>query len=749
METGLSDVQTIGLLHALQREAPRCNFAPTPDEYEAFLQRHIARIRDPEQTPGLTQARRASIVRRLQDTLNGGTLPTTQQWWGQTGIRERALLAADAQERFFAEVGRRTQRSEAYVRARYAHYLREGIPEDVSQRDIAAPVGIDDFPVDRHSRWAARAVRAECGDMTPIGPLQCAACGRFRGDDHQCQQSATTSHSEATEGLVATTGATTTTTRGTCSLAVGSAGWAAIHRCMVCGQFTGYGTHRCVTRIAHIDPNSIEEPATGNRLPNRITAHQYLITGRSIRFAGMSSSPQAGPEARRIFAGINPNGDLDVWTSDPFLMSELESISNYLHEGWDVSEGQRVLREQRESDERMQALSDASEARWNAEVDPPSDDAFVPGPTLATQAEDTGVQDRIAVRERDRAPTNIQFSENMPAFQQVYDRAKALKEQGAAQFVPYMRENATNGLGDKETGRGFGIEIEYTLADGRARYAVADAIGAALESRGILNDSYQHGYHESSSSLTTEELANYWRFEEDMTVAGELISPILHDTPKTWRDLETVCAVIREHGGKASVKTGNHVHVGIGDYGVQTEQYRNLLTLLKEHEDIIYRLAQNPRARAHRGTHWCSPNWPIDGYSSVSTFENYRIRLSSHNYGINLGGVTGGSSGHAEFRMWDGSLDPGVIQAQVNVSLALTQAGASGIHGTGANPIGTQRERGRQTLRESGATRLSGQDWEASTRGFRQFMDAILSSTQNKEQIIALFATTKWQSAGS
>ena len=93
--------------------------------------------------------------------------------------------------------------------------------------------------------------------------------------------------------------------------------------------------------------------------------------------------------------------------------------------------------------------------------------------------------------------------------------------------------------------------------------------------------------------------------------------------------------------------------------------------------------------------------------------------------------------------MWDASLDPGVIQTQINLSLGLTDA-AFGRHGEPgrAEPVGTHRQANARLRR---GERLAGQLWRDDTRSFRRLMDTVFWRESNKRQAAALFGVTRWQ----
>src|ERR1035437_7822449 len=104
----------------------------------------------------------------------------------------------------------------------------------------------------------------------------------------------------------------------------------------------------------------------------------------------------------------------------------------------------------------------------------------------------------------------------------------------------------------------FGIEIEFDGGD-------VDAIAAELYDLGLTSSRFQASYH---SPLR---VPGKWLVENDLTVTGEIVSPVLTDTPETWRDLQVICATVKKHGGRATKRTGAHVHVGVASTGFRNE----------------------------------------------------------------------------------------------------------------------------------------------------------------------------------
>jgi len=358
------------------------------------------------------------------------------------------------------------------------------------------------------------------------------------------------------------------------------------------------------------------------------------------------------------------------------------------------------------------------------------------------RAETTSRQEQAEAAAR----TVPRYSENMAAFQAVYDAAKARKARGERPVSFDTSGNATGGLGARGTGRGFGVEIEFDLDGAVNRDAAIRAIGLELQAEGLTADSRQHNYHSNGGDYSR------WNFERDSTVSGEIISPIMYDEPESWEQLQKVCEIVARNGGKATARTGGHVHVGCGNYDHTPKNHNNLLKLFKKNEDVLYRLAQNPARASHRGTHWCSPNnIPAQDYNSVS---HVRSNNGTHGLALNFQSVGGQANDHVEYRMWDGSIEPGIIQSQIKLSLAMTEAAFRAEQGafdtTTTNtpePHGSHKRQNQARAAAQGrrSVRATGEAWQAETKSFREMVDHLFTRQEDKEQITSLFAVNKWQ----
>lgn len=702
IRTGLTDQQIIGLMHEINRDsAARTTPAPGVQEYRDFLENQMERLGTLNASP----ARRAAIARRLQSAINDDSVPSGRIWRSQRQLQMRATMVADGQNQLISDIARQSGRARVEVEAIYRRHLRSGLPHGVSR--TAAPE-IDEFlaPQDRHTRWAVHATRAELG-LEPIAVPNCESCGQFRGNEHVCPGSdshpnghtarvtprqqrtrrpraSRTIHPDATDVTTSTTPET------------------AVSRCQTCGQFMGAGEHTC-----NIIPRVIPTRRTSSHgilrsIPQRTNLYDRINEG-SIASFYISYSEDGIISSRDFRAGASADGQaIEVWpVSENTSQNAVDTLTSYLNSGWRLGR-----------------------------IRPPESERNAYALEQRIHAASSGL---VFIKDN---PANMSFVDDMTVFQEAYNKARYAKMDNADELVSFMTENATGGLGNRQTGRGYGVEIEFEVEDMNARRGIAQI----LHENDILKNDLQYSYHSSADYMNGEDIARYWRFERDRTVSGEIISPILYDHPEDWEKLRFICETIKAHGGRTSMSVGGHVHVGMPDYGRQAELYANFLRTMKENEDVIYRIAQNPRAPQHRGTGWCSPSWNVRSYETVS---GYQSAFRSHCLGINLAAADGTRNGHVEFRMWDGSLDPGVIQAQVKASLGIVNRASHTVASGEYEEYGTHAAKAEEQMRRG--ARPTQEEWEQETLSFRKFLDDTMPRTEDKKQLTELFATTEWQ----
>jgi len=273
----------------------------------------------------------------------------------------------------------------------------------------------------------------------------------------------------------------------------------------------------------------------------------------------------------------------------------------------------------------------------------------------------------------------------------------------------------------------FGIEIEFDGAD-------PNAVARALHDAGLASSARQESYHSSSR------VAGKWTVEHDSTVAGEVVSPVLRDTPETWAQLERVCQVLQAHGARATGRTGGHVHVGVDSAGMDHDvnKFRRVARVCAWAEDLIYRLAaaSGQRGRSHRGStngyRWCGP-MGSGRFEEVQGLSDLANRVgSSHSVGLNFGNILDRNR-TIEYRYFDSSLDPARLQANIKLACWITKRAAelpdSAIPQE-RTPLGSHR---------------SPCDPDQGDRLLRHFADLIFVRPIDKLKLYWLYHRSAWQ----
>ena len=494
-------------------------------------------------------------------------------------------------------------------------------------------------------------------------------------------------------------------------------------RCPRCGQFVGTTTHHCpLDTIAYVTRHT---PTVGILMPD-----PNALPG-AVDFAGGVLLPV---RAAVDDAGVPAGGHLvagEVRIATPITHDDLGGrlfcscgISDCRH----ARQVATAVLDQVVPDHRQRATANRRAAT-----------------TVLTELAADHQASHQAHQASVAAPvdaSSVSYVDDFDAFQDAYQQARQRHSAGEP-AMPLLLEDATGGLGTRG-GRGFGVELEFDFEGGDTSRTALRSIAGDLRDAGLSQHSEMLAYHQFRRDNGYTDARDGWRLEADGTVAGEIVSPILFDSPQTWTDVQTVCDIVRRHGGTVSRRTGGHVHVGTGNFDHEVGHHNRLLHLVDAHTDTLFRLAANPTRGRHRGLHWCSPSpAPANGYATLTQARDYNY---SHNYAINLGGVHGRASDHVEYRMWDSSLDPAIIQTQVKLSLGLTEAAFR----TSTQPrTTTDIEHIGQHWRAVGGrghdARLRGQEWRSSTRSFRALVDTVFHRSVDKAQAAGLFAITRWQ----
>ena len=332
------------------------------------------------------------------------------------------------------------------------------------------------------------------------------------------------------------------------------------------------------------------------------------------------------------------------------------------------------------------------------------------------------------------------------------DTAAALSRKRKGQSpIPFRTENVTDGIcAPVEGARRFGIELEFDIKSGVNERAALRKIGQELQEAGLTRDSRQTGYHTARSTGWQD-----WSFENDCTVAGELVSPILSDTPEHWEQIRKACEIITRNGGVATTRTGSHVHISSASFGMSTAKHAEVLRTVGQNEDIVYRLASNPATGRHRGTQWCAPNVMTASAGDVDEEVAASHRVlgyhTDHGHAVNFegSGSTRFERNQIEYRMWDATLDPGVIQQQIVLSAAITDYAERNVIKNKGSKKPTEAPETIGTHKAKEAAIPATVDAKEKAKQVNQkvavFFDQLFRRSEDRAAAASLFAITNWQ----
>lgn len=323
------------------------------------------------------------------------------------------------------------------------------------------------------------------------------------------------------------------------------------------------------------------------------------------------------------------------------------------------------------------------------------------------------------------------YTENREQFEE--DKQRLLAEP-----LPYYYENVLNGSPIT-----FGIELEFVNGD-------SNAIARELYNLGICGNSSMSGYH-------GRRVPGKWTLERDGSVTsggrgGELISPILQDTPETWRTLQTVCEVAKRHGATVNTKTGGHIHIGAADnLDGKRQRWRRFFKMTAGFENVFHRLAggeqgifrgayddhytRSARRQMERGIRMYMPEeGELEEYQEIIGRDVAEDKYRS----INL--LPFKSKKTVEFRAFNGTLTPEIIQANVKYAAGLVNAAERSRTRSSENFNVTESDKKRGKLIND--YRLS--QYSRSDEAMIRVLDTVCSRKEDKEQILAVLLRNEW-----
>lgn len=442
---------------------------------------------------------------------------------------------------------------------------------------------------------------------------------------------------------------------------------------------------------------------------------------------------------------------------------EVEQISSYMRRhGITEEEATARIEQERLAEEERRRLYQERMERENAayyerERQREAERAVARAAELAALAERQAglVKDFEEYRkERLKAWEEVEtpYTENPEAFQNAVEEALKRKKNGE-DAVPFMTENVTDGIcGNGPGTRAFGIELEFDIKRGVDKRAALRKIGQELHEAGLTPGPNQVGYHSAAANGYAQ-----WSFENDCTVDAELVSPIMKDTPEHWEQLRKVIEIVERNGGVASSRAGSHVHVSSGSYQTKVAPHAELLRTFNKHEDVMYRLASDPKRGKHRGVRWCTPN-ANDREEDISKDDARNINIlgqHAHALGLNFESANNNDwkKANVEFRLWDSTLNAGVIQQQVALSVAMTDYAEREVEKNGAakkaeggrKTIGHGRTNEKRILDAKGVTKHNEETFKEANADAASFFDSMFRTKKHRDAAASLFAVTNWQ----
>lgn len=347
-------------------------------------------------------------------------------------------------------------------------------------------------------------------------------------------------------------------------------------------------------------------------------------------------------------------------------------------------------------------------------------------------------------------PSPLGLSEDHSIFQRLYRTAANIENPVSADDI--SGDFHFRGLTSSRT-RTFGLEIEVDFPNSRDFGYERRTLARRLYENALSFDDRVQNWHAAARRFNPDGSVGYtnarngWSVEFDRTVDDvggargcEIVSPVLTSSPQTWTDVAKVLEIVVELGGTMSLRHG--LHVNISGEGFGAESMSNLLHMGHKFDDLLVRLAHAPEiGPRHRGRAYCAtPTWTE--YASTSGL----VASNGHMSAINVSHLDLGrrrsSGSRIEFRIFDGTLDLGRIQANVMLCMAMVAAAISGQESDLENEAG-----GSRVARRGTARRLSGDAWRQDSERVRHFIDFLSLDEESAQHVVTMYRASRWMIA--
>ena len=791
LDSGLDDAQVQSLVHQLRHEYATMNGAPVLGQAEWDQYRNGLRERVTFH-PTLRPQRRTGMIARID---NAGDAPAPDMIFAAEQIRERSRLSARLLRTHLAREAARIglpddQAQEVYERGRAATSGGRRECASAEERSRWAMLPLDPRTRDGLAALQEQPDVPEIPLITEHAPVTWTPAGTFdvsrvgyHPDSQRLEVITSDGQLLAYRGVTAGTVAElrsradsnyfASTVRGVSQHQYATAREADAagvrRRCGHCGQFCG-AVHRCPgSQGGHRGPllqasaQYLGEPLGREQLRGEgtpgldeldtvafadVAAHLHQHPDQVVEFPAAVSTADL-TIAGALRAGFDPD-TARVSIDTAFLGCRCAQFT--APDGCDhtreIAERVRGSLEvaAREWTQRQAAAAAAAIAARTTIQEPVSSDravTFDSRTTLVGTVPGDGVEvaapasasasTRPAVESLlPEAPnqSTFSYSEDPQRFahdvRQVLDRVEEVGPEQAIDWMDGTDRPVLYGFGAQ---RRFGVELEYDARD----FNEIAHIPRHLYNAGLTPSSRRGGYHAAARTGYNETLDRGWSLESDATVTGgELVSPILHDTPQAWAQLAQACSIIRTNGGAATPAAGGHVTVSAPEQAGQAARLTRFLRVVELFQDDLYVMAN---AGQGRNDEWRQPIRPVppQGYVQMAAMTGQnRYQAVNLQHVANSSQSYNASQSRIEFRLWDASLEAPRTQAQIRMSTALLDYAT---HDRSAVDAFTQQDATR-AVNPADVDALA-----ASTSNLRVLFDRLFRRDEDKHQALALWAT--------
>ena len=255
------------------------------------------------------------------------------------------------------------------------------------------------------------------------------------------------------------------------------------------------------------------------------------------------------------------------------------------------------------------------------------------------------------------------------------------------------------------------------------------------------------GYHARVSDNSK------WKLERDGSVSsgsqgGELVSPILKDTPETWRQIEAICEVAKRHGARINQSCGGHVHIGKNKLDTARQRWRRFFKIVENYEECLYKAAGGDLGRirsnasnyatsfSERAAEANRMTFRLENDSDVIEMAQRVSRMNRY-YGINLKNIATDRAPTVEFRYFNGSLNPKQIQANIKLAAGIINASEKARWRDTEDENYKKRGKILKDARTSSGTRTK--------EKIIELLDIVFSRKRDKDMILNVFKKNEWR----